>query len=508
MKKLIALILLGAMALALVGCPEGGPGQPPVPPTPPGDGFIDNLGDRDYQDEDFVVATGDLFDYEVYANEESTDVLEEAVYKRNRRIEERFNINIVPDITLNNNECGPLLEYIQNSYNSGDSNFDIAMVYVYRAGTLVTDAMLYDLRSEWVPYVSDALKNGSEWWSPDINNAFSVQGHQYVGVSDYCITAMAMTYAMAFNKQIEEDNNIASNLGHPDMYDIVKQKKWTIDLMRTIVKDMGEDLTDDQELKVEDDFFGFLCNQTTALDQFAPAFNINYVINDGEMSPEIFTLDSRVVSGFTALYDLFYGPGDGTLTIGLGGTYNNEYVSAFTEGRAFMIALPLMRFSEDLMHNMDDEYGLLPYPKLTVEQKQYYSGTVDNYSVICVPAVHAETRLEMIGTMVEALSAETHNSVEQPYYDLIVTHKNTRDEQSIEMIQIIMDGRLYDFATLNYYRLNYDNPTNSNSESLGLFMRLTITNKTSDVSSLWEAVKDQLYGRMDELIDDYVNMYG
>jgi hypothetical protein len=172
------------------------------------------------------------------------------------------------------------------------------------------------------------------------------------------------------------------------------------------------------------------------------------------------------------------------------------------------VALPIYRLAEESFHEMDSDFGIIPYPMLDTNQGAYYSGTVDNYSVISILAVHDVARMEFIGTMVEALSAETHHSVEQPYYDLIVTHNSTRDEESIEMIEIIMAGRLYDFATLHYPRLNYDKPDGKQSDlGLGLLIRNSINDDISDISSFWISIKDQVQGRLEGLVDEYVNMY-
>ena len=508
MKRIFAFILLCVMLAVSLGVLSacGGGEDPGKGPGGTGDKtFIDNLGDRNYNGEEFVVSVLDTYKNEVYAEEDATAVLDEAVYKRNRAIEDRFNVKIVPDITLPDNAHLAHISHMQNAFNGGSDSFDVGMLYVYKAGILVIDQMLYEQR-HWVPHVKDALNNGSDWWSADMNNAFTVQGNQYVSVSDWCITAMSMTYAMVFNKQYEEDNNIASNMNYTSMYDIVRQKHWTIDLLRTMTKDLGEDLNDDDAVTIADDFLGFICDQSTALDQFAPAFNINYIINDGETTPELFTLDTRAVAGFEALYQLFYGAGS------TGAQCTNIWTSvgeAFTQGRAFIAALPMERYTEQAFHDMEDDYGILPYPMLSREQKNYYSGTVDNYSVICILAVHAEEHMEFVGTMIEALSAETHNSVVQPYYDLIVTHNSTRDEESIEMIEIIMAGRLYDLATLHYARLYYTHQADpSYNFGLGLLIRHSITYKFgADITSHWTSVKDQVSGRLDELVDEYVNMY-
>jgi len=180
MKRLISLFLLSVLLLsvfALAACPSNGPDGPSDPIDTGEKTFIDSLGDRNYNGDEFTVASGDVFAYEVYAEEDTTDILEEAVYKRNRAIEDRFNVKIIPDKVVNDGENNALISYFQNAYNGGGGAFDSAMVYVYRAGSLVTDAMCYEQR-EWVPYVGDALKNGSEWWSADINKAFTVQGKQ------------------------------------------------------------------------------------------------------------------------------------------------------------------------------------------------------------------------------------------------------------------------------------------------------------------------------------------
>lgn len=55
-------------------------------------------------------------------------------------------------------------------------------------------------------------------------------------------------------------------------------------------------------------------------------------------------------------------------------------------------------------------------------------------------------RDELISVLFAALSAETWKTVQPLYYDVILKYKGARDETSIEMIDIILDGRNIDFA--------------------------------------------------------------
>lgn len=504
MKKLIAFLLLIGTVLTMAGCPNsntpGGGGGDDGDDT---DAFLDTLGERNYNAEDFIVSVLDTYDYEVYAEEDAKEILDEAVYKRNRRIENRFNVKIKVDVTRADGTHTVHINHIRNCFNDGNYVFDFAMLYVYKAGILVTGACLYDLRED-IPYVRDSLKNGSDWWSNDINTAFTVSGKQYVGVSDYSMTALFMTYAMIFNKNIETDNHIAEGQGYTSMYDMVNKGGWTLDRMRNIVKEMYSNAEGSPAGADVQDSFGFICDRATALDQFAPACNIQYIANDGVSTPELFSVGDRVSNAFGAVYDLFYNSSDGAIALNVP---QQDLVDVFAEGRSFLIALPLYRLSEDTMHNMEDDFGILPYPKADANQTKYYSGTVDNYSVICILSSLGSEYLDRIGTMIEALSAETHRSVISTYYDLIISHHNTRDQQSVPMLEIIMEGRLYDFATLHYADLYYPKQ-GSNDVGLGLLMRNSINENIPEISVFWTSVRSAVQDHLDELTTKYETMYG
>jgi putative membrane protein len=59
-----------------------------------------------------------------------------------------------------------------------------------------------------------------------------------------------------------------------------------------------------------------------------------------------------------------------------------------------------------------------------------------------------------LGMIVPGISG-SHLMMVMGNYELIVTHKNTHDEQSIAMIELMMKGRLYDLATLHTSRIYY-----------------------------------------------------
>ena len=64
--------------------------------------------------------------------------------------------------------------------------------------------------------------------------------------------------------------------------------------------------------------------------------------------------------------------------------------------------------------------------------------------LIAVPKTAANT--EMIGAVMEAMGEYSYKYVVPAYYDITLKVKGTRDENSIEMLDITCNGRVVDFA--------------------------------------------------------------
>ena len=98
------------------------------------------------------------------------------------------------------------------------------------------------------------------------------------------------------------------------------------------------------------------------------------------------------------------------------------------------------------LRNMSDEFGVLPLPKYDEKQEEYYTVVDGGASVMVVPANHDNT--EMVGAVVEAMSAMSYTDVIPKYIGMAVEQKGTRDEESIKIMREILDSRVMDFAYL------------------------------------------------------------
>jgi hypothetical protein len=385
--------------------------------------------------------------------------------------------------------------------------FDAAAMISGQAGQLIfgnNGGNLLDFRSE-VPYVKDSILRGEEWWPETINLASTVKGRQFVAVSDFSITAVEMCLAVIFNKDLAKSTNVVQGIDpnkynlNSTFYDVVRNNDWTLDTFSTIVKGFYRDnpAAGKRGARDAEDRFSMIAPAWTDADAFAYAFGLNFVKNDGVSDPELWDWNGDQYDMAVALRELFYANGtwmDSSVQ------YLAERAAFFSQtDRALFELNTLGSLKYDVIHNMEQDFGVLPYPKWKSEQASFYTGSADNYTALLVPytALWNEQRLRMTGALIEALAAENCNSVKNPYYDEIITHHNVTDGDSAAMIDLIMEGRVYDLSMYHYSELALD------GIAFVTFFRHLVRNKDVDIIQFWQSNAGSLELQLGSLLSCY-----
>ena len=101
---------------------------------------------------------------------------------------------------------------------------------------------------------------------------------------------------------------------------------------------------------------------------------------------------------------------------------------------------------------MEQDYGILPIPLYDdVQNGQYYSEISPHHdSVLAIPhtATANDEQEEAIGAALEELAYISHLTVYPVLYDVVISGKGTRDQESKEMLKIIFDSRVYDIGII------------------------------------------------------------
>ena len=512
MKRLIAAVLLAAMLFSLAACggPGGGPGGGgPTDDNPQTYEYLDNLPDKfngAYVGEELVVAVDSNYYYELYGEENSKETVDQLVYKRNTLMNQRFGVTIVADETTATGlqDLDSHFNYVRDELERASAEFDLIMLMAYQTGKLITSGYYLDWLAD-TQYCKESMNAGAEWWPEDINVASTVLGHRYLAVSDMCLTSMEMCYSVLFNKDMESGENVAKKqFNTATLYEAVDKGEWTIDAFYNIVKDFYRDSTTSgiQQVVDKEDRFGLAAGGGTDSDAWAFALGFQYIHNDGINMPELWTVSGNVNNAINSLRDLLHC--DATFGLATADDYATR-TQFFVDGHALFDLSTLEQLKREVFHDMDSDYGILPYPKLSLSQKQYLTGTMDHYTMLSIPLYIGE-KLEMADVLVEAMSAESCNSVKAPYFESMLKYNSTRDENSVRMIDIIMKGRRYDLTTYHYAEIIGN--TSGDEQSLGLFFRhLLKTDLNTDASTYYSSQLPSYSAGFEQLITDYVEMY-
>ena len=437
-KRITASLILTAMLAAMTAsCGSGGDIQNVTNNGETSDAAVTSddvttsplyeLEQKDFGGREFRISVTKKYETEMWVEDENGDVCNDAVYNRNIKVSDYLNVKIVN--VVSDGESNQVSE-ISKNIAAGDDVYDLTAVYTWLVGGPMLEGCFYNWKD--VPVVDFSR----EWWVTDANEAFSIAGNQFVAVGDLSVTTLLLSYAVYFNQRIAEEYKF------PNLYETVLDGKWTIDEMLSLSKDMYQDLNNDGQLD-ENDAYGFAGDKVTNLDVWTSAFDIPLIEKNKNGDPVACVNLERLQTALEKVNSLLY---DNQSFI----SWSGDEIKVFANGNSAFLTTWINN-SFTTLRSMKDDYGILPYPKLDEEQKNYYSNSMDNYSMLSVPKTVTDT--DFVGTVTEALTRENHFSVIPAYYDVALTAKYARDEQSVAMLDIIMDGRKYDFSILHSAQL-------------------------------------------------------
>ena len=387
----------------------------------------DDLPEKDFGGKDFRISTKRGMMYEIDEEEETGDIIEDALYARNRRIEERFNIKIVPVIT-EANDGNTHVNEVRQSIMAADDAFDLSATYVFTTGPLVTDGCFLNWLN--MPY-NDLSK---PWWIGGVNDKFRVGDAIYAATGDMCVSTLKLTYGVFYNRTKGANYDLNETI-----YDTIREGKWTIDKFIEMTRDVYVDVNGDGE-RGNTDFYGFTAEKATNLDVYTFAFDIPLVKNNEDGVPELAINTPKTIEAVEKVNKLYWD--------GVGSYIPEDYsepVQMFRSGNALFTTTYLTQ-AFSTFRDMTDDYSILPYPKWDEAQEKYMTGAMDNYSVLGVPVTVSD--LEMVSIITESLNIESYKTLFPTYYEQALQSKYARDAESIEMIDILMAGRNFDFCTL------------------------------------------------------------
>jgi hypothetical protein len=147
------------------------------------------------------------------------------------------------------------------------------------------------------------------------------------------------------------------------------------------------------------------------------------------------------------------------------------------------------RFVRDIasLREMEDDYGILPLPKLDEEQETYKTTLGDSYSTIGV--MNTSKHLDAATATLEVMTAESYRHVTLTYFETALKSKYARDESTAEMLDILVGGIEIDFTETFAFLI--DAPVNK--------MRNVLQATCAPFASTYESIEQSINQKIADL---------
>jgi len=422
--------------------------------------ILPDLPDADYNGHVFNILTfGVASSYEweqvdlTATDENSGDTINDAVYKRNKAVEEKYNIKL-NEIHLYDSAFGTSLK---KEIQAGTNEYDLISPRVIDSSGYMTSGYFMNL------FNIEYLDLTKPWYDQQGVREMSIDHKLFIVLSDALLSDDNATCITIFNKQIVKDN------GLEDPYVLVKEGKWTVDKLYEMAKATAKDLNGDGKMTPDADQYGYTC-WGDAMITYLHSGGQRLVSKDDNDLPVLAFNTPQTYQIMEKVMDLLYDE-DVTGNVQKPAFSGIDFGDLFSSNRVAFGWCRLMMIPR--LRAMETDFGILPIPKIYESADTVYYSTVNVHTscALSIPVTATVGDLDRTAIIMEALAAESKYTLVPAYYDIALKTKHSRDNESSEMLDIILSnkvldiGDVYNFAEfgIEFYRRAIANDRNLTS---------------------------------------------
>ncbi len=405
--------------------------------------------------------------------EQTGDLLEDAVYRRNIAIENKYNCKLgVVWSDGGPKDWSSWFGTLESSILAGDDSFQLVGGYSYRLMPLALNGNYLDWNT--LPHIDLDMP----WWQNTMDETASIGGATYTMKGSLATSHIDVTYAILFNKDLCRD------YGVDDLYDLVDRGEWTFDKLREYSALCHADLNGDGNM-TEVDRYGYLTGKNMYVDVWNDSFDIQFTRYENG-KPVILPLSDKLKNVTDTLYDFFFDSGDAY--------YFMDDISlaneAFKNGQGMFVMSEIGQMAK--LRDMESDFGIIPTPKYDAAQESYVTYNALGNSTGFVIPITADPEISAV--ISDQLAYEGWRDIVPVYYDIALKSKYGRDERSADMLDLIMSNIRCEFTQVYSYAFG-------DQEAPSMMLRQVIKKKSTDIASMYAERQTKWNNTLESLIN-------
>lgn len=352
------------------------------------------------------------------SDEITGELINDKMYEADRLIEQKLNVNIESKYIQN---TWDLPTMIQNAVAAGEDEYDVYDIPSHIAGTIIQNGYFRDISD--LTGISDKV-----WWDKNTRDSLTFGGKCYSLLGDVSLMLAESHYVLFQNK------DIAADIGLDNIYDTVKSGKWTLDKFGEHLKKAAQDTNGNGEMDFEDRWG--LGIYSVAMTYFMLAGE-NPIVQTGDDGIPYFNgVNERTADMYDKIRTILFDTEHTTLA-GANVPEGEDWKNPFMQGRSLYLFEPLGHSKK--MRDSKFDFAIIPMPKYDDNQKEYLTPILQSVHTMYVTVANKKT--DVIGATLENMAAEYYKNLRPAYYETVLENKRVRDDESLEMLEIIFKNR-------------------------------------------------------------------
>ena len=431
-KKILCVLLLLSIALtSLIACNNANPPEGPETDSVAGDVDESNGGSEnskpsggapqpitnDFGGYDFRVLTrgNGAWGSDDITGTISGSRVSVATYKRNALLNQKYKFNIIEYKDKKWEDKANLLT------SSGEDLYDMVSIRLNDIPSLGQEGALYNLNEV------DGLNLDAEYYDQTTRHQGSFADYLFFLTGDMIYQDDAATGAIVFNCSIWTDSKLNEAYEGKTLYDLVREKEWTLENMSAMSKQATVD--DGNGVWDTEDQYGYSYANVTIL-----CMNIG-LGNDllKKDADDIFYMDrsTKLISDLESLFK-FFNNGTCRTDMGFG---SNKVLFCATWLRYLPVDIPAAGI----------DYGVVPFPLRDSEQDSYRS-MVSTYGSNCITICSTVKDVDITANIIELISYESMSTLTPALNEWLFEGRGIQHAEDLEMVEIIKNTKTYELC--------------------------------------------------------------
>jgi hypothetical protein len=367
----------------------------------------------------------------VLVEEQTGEILNDAMYARNTTVEETFVITL-KEITTDLNQ---IEKRIRTTVMAGDDNYDVMFSPASNGdagfvGVFALDGLICNLLE--IP----ELQLDKPWWDKTMleEGIVSKDRKLYFAASDINLYSMQSPICMFFNE------DMMKNLGLNLPYETVKKGEWTLDEFYKYAK-AGANLNSDDSFTWNpggSSIYGYT-SWGEGVSAMIVGAGEKYIATDKDNLPYLAIENERFYNVCQKIADML---GESGVFEHANTSAEHHFEAIFRSSRALLMTAEIK--VADTMRESDITFGIVPMPKYDLNQANYHTMVSRESPVTIIPVTNNDPA--KAGIIMDAMAYLSHRDVTPTFYDITVSQKRLRNEESIEMLKIIRDSKFFNIG--------------------------------------------------------------